>query len=281
MRIIINEDIQRRHNQFYAFCYRHIYYLHHPREKLKCILTLLRLLHICGYVFDRCTDAKRSLKRGNGGRTSAHFAANNDLPDDFEEASRILQTEEHRNKMFEYFSSLQADESDIESSPTAVLASFKVLGTVTKAHQYRRRGDIQQAAAFYEKAAKRGSAEGMYNLAIYISEGCGGRDRDFSLAMDYIKQAVRQKAFLRVPGNSLLPNIGVAEAENFMGNSYREGRGVDICFETAFQWHLKSAVHGCLQGMNNVGVALQNGHGCQKNHKEARCWYVHIIIISV
>ena len=68
-------------------------------------------------------------------------------------------------------------------------------------------------------------------------------------------------------------NLGVSEAENGLGNSYRDGRGVDIDFKKAFNHYLRSAEFGCPEGQNNVGVFLINGNGVKTNHEYAREWF--------
>jgi hypothetical protein len=52
------------------------------------------------------------------------------------------------------------------------------------------------------------------------------------LAVNYVKarelclKAAEQKAYLKRPTNEVIPNLGVAEAENFIGMSYQFGMGV-------------------------------------------------------
>ena len=53
------------------------------------------------------------------------------------------------------------------------------------------------------------------------------------LAVNYVKarelclKAAEQKAYIKLPSNKVIPNSGVAEAENFIGMSYQIGMGVD------------------------------------------------------
>jgi TPR repeat protein len=133
-----------------------------------------------------------------------------------------------------------------------------------KAHTLRDgskdRGEgLKLAVRAYEEAAHIGSAEGMYNLAILYEKGQGGLVRDFARKLEYLGRAIAQKPFVELAGSSkVFANIGVAEAENAMGVSYREGAGVDVELKVAASWFLKSAEHGYAGGQNNVGCALKS-----------------------
>jgi len=130
----------------------------------------------------------------------------------------------------------------------------------------------EKAFAIYKAAAKKGNAQGLYNMAIFYSEGKGGLPRDFHKAVELCRKAAGQKAFIRFEEN-VIRNAGVADAECFLGDSYRDGRGVDPCSTKAFEWYLKSSQHDCPSGLNNLGLALLNGDGCKKNETSARSWF--------
>lgn len=130
----------------------------------------------------------------------------------------------------------------------------------------------QKALEIFESAAKRGSAEGLYNLASMHLDGKAGLARDPRKWFDLCCKAADQKPYMAVL-DDVLPNTGVAEAENAIGVAYRDGLSVDQDDKKSFNWFLKSAQHGCPMGMHNVGSALANGTGCKQNLTSARWWY--------
>ncbi len=77
-----------------------------------------------------------------------------------------------------------------------------------------------KALKVYESAAQRGSAEGLYNLALMYFNGKAGLARDFFKARDYCLKAAAQRPFINFHG-TIMPNAGVAEAENNIAMSYR------------------------------------------------------------
>jgi len=111
----------------------------------------------------------------------------------------------------------------------------------------------------------------MYNLGVIYGREITGIV-DYSRMLKYFKLAASQKAFYKIYEN-IFYNLGVSEAENGLGNSYRDGRGVDIDFKKAFNHYLRSAEFGCPEGQNNVGVFLYNGNGVKTNHEYAREWF--------
>jgi len=169
---------------------------------------------------------------------------------------------------------------DIEECPNldSFLKRAKLSQSIAEAHQYEHgtksttQGCNEKAFAIFEAAAKKGSAEGLYNVARFYSEGKGGLPRDFPKTVEMCRKAASQKAYIRFK-EQILPNVGVAEAEAFLGNCYRDGRGVDQCTTKAFEWYLKAAHHDCPTAQNNLGLALLNGDGCRKNETSARSWF--------
>jgi len=130
----------------------------------------------------------------------------------------------------------------------------------------------EKALAIFEAAAKKGNAEALYFLSTFYSEGKAGLPRDLPKAMKLCRKAAAQKAFIRFQ-DTTIPNYGVAEAECYLGDCYRDGRGVERCSTKAFEWYLRSSRHDSLNGQTNVGRALLNGDGCRKNETSARSWF--------
>jgi TPR repeat protein len=129
-----------------------------------------------------------------------------------------------------------------------------------------------KAFAIFENAAKRGNAEGLYNVSLMYQRGQAGLTRDLLKAREYCLKAASQKPYVKFQGQ-IFKNVGVAEAETSIAINYRDGLGVDQNDDTAFQWFLKSAQHGCSSGQNNLALALQNGTGCIQNLTSARAWF--------
>ena len=140
---------------------------------------------------------------------------------------------------------------------------------IAEAHKIMTKGkgkisEEQKAMKIFEMTAKQGSAEGLYNLAIFYKDGTAGLARDLMKAKKLFEEAVSQKPYVQV-GKKVMPNVGVAEAECTMGILYRDGLGVDKNVELAFKWFLRSAQHGCASAQNNLGIYLLSGKGCSKN----------------
>ncbi len=129
----------------------------------------------------------------------------------------------------------------------------------------------KKAVELFEEAMENGNAEAMYNLGVFYGNGDIGMI-DYSRMLRYYNMAASQKPFYKM-NEKFLENLGVAQAENGIGNSYRDGRGVDIDYKQAFAHYLKSAEWGCPEGQNNVGSLLDSGKGVQANYTYAREWF--------
>jgi len=190
--------------------------------------------------------------------------------------------EDESKKMLSRCKSLPLTSDDIEdcSNLDEFLKHSQLSKLVAKAHQLEhgqmssstKKNQERKAFDIFEAAAKKGSAEGLYNMALFFSQGKGGLTRDFYKAIDLCRKAAGQKAFIQFK-EDLLPNLGVADAESFIGNCYRQGQGVDRNTIEAFKWYLKAAWHDCPTAQNNLGLLLLNGEGCKKNETSARYWF--------
>jgi len=160
----------------------------------------------------------------------------------FVEASLTEKNEKIR-KMLNHLKNLQVTSDDIEdiSDSDILVERQKLSSSIIKAHQYLH-GTLSatldnQLKAFniFEAAAKKESADGLYNVARFYSQGKAGLPRDFNKAIELCRKAASQKPFIRYK-ETLTENVGVAAAEAFLGNCYRDGRGVDQCSTEAFKW---------------------------------------------
>jgi TPR repeat protein len=63
--------------------------------------------------------------------------------------------------------------------------------------------------------------------AYMYKEGMAGHLVDYEKARKLCLKAAEHKAFIIVPSGKVCPNLGVAEAENYLGMTYRHGMGID------------------------------------------------------
>jgi hypothetical protein len=68
----------------------------------------------------------------------------------------------------------------------------------------------------------------LFFTAVMKKGGQAGFQVDFVKARDLCLKAAEQPPFFKFPNGKLMANVGVAEAENFIGVSYRHGMGVDV-----------------------------------------------------
>ena len=58
-------------------------------------------------------------------------------------------------------------------------------------------------------------------------------------------------------------------AQNFVGNCYSSGDGVEKSMERAFKWYLPTAENGNYIAQYNVGNCYYNGEGVEKDYEKA------------
>ena len=116
--------------------------------------------------------------------------------------------------------------------------------------------DFTQAAAWYEKAAKQGYAEGQYFLGYCYYEG-EGVEKDFTQAAAWYLKAAEQ---------------GHAKAQQKLAVCYYSGDGVEQDFAQAFYWCKKSAEQGRVFAQYMLGILYYNGQGVEQDFKQAVFW---------
>ncbi len=126
---------------------------------------------------------------------------------------------------------------------------------------------VDDALKLFEEAAGRlWLCKGVLHPWHHAQERIAWVSRDIKKSLEYLHKAAKQKPYYKFFVHGVVyPNPGVAHAENSIGTLYRDGLAVDQNDSVAFQWFLRSAQHGCSLGMNNLGLALQEGQGCTKN----------------
>jgi len=153
--------------------------------------------------------------------------------------------------------------------------------------------DFTQAAAWYEKSAKQGYAQGQYYLGYcyYAGEGV---NQDLKAAADWYEKAAQQghaKAQLKF-GNCFYYGEGVEQdlkkavdwfnksagqdesaAQCMLGLCYYNAYGVEQDYKQAVFWWTKSADQGDSQAQFHLGDCYYDGDGVDKDHKKAAFWY--------
>ena len=133
--------------------------------------------------------------------------------------------------------------------------------------------DLDKAFDIFKETGEKGSAEGLYNTGRCYGAGIG-TSVDLIKMMECYKAAAAQKPFVKIPYSPyLFENLGVAAAYNGIGNSYRDGRGVDVDYKIAFEHYLRAGELEAAEAQNNLGFFLYKGLGVAKNLVFARDWY--------
>ncbi|HEB81307.1 MAG TPA: hypothetical protein ENJ11_00430, partial [Gammaproteobacteria bacterium] len=117
--------------------------------------------------------------------------------------------------------------------------------------------DLQQAAAYYEHAARRGNPQGMARLAWMYARGRGVM-QDTDRAWALIDRALRYN-------NSYALMV--------KGYMYEKGLGVDGDREKAVELYRQSADQETRAAMYRLGIAYEKGRGVEENVDEAISWY--------
>ena len=70
-----------------------------------------------------------------------------------------------------------------------------------------------------------------------------------------------------------LAEQGYAEAQNFIGNMYHNGRGVTQNYQEALKWYRLAAAQGFAKAQYNRGIMYYHGFGVTQNYQEALKWH--------
>ncbi len=82
--------------------------------------------------------------------------------------------------------------------------------------------------------------------------------KDYAKAVEWFQKAADQ---------------GNADAQDWLGVCYYNGRGVQQDYKQAVEWYQKAANQGDAAAQNRLGVCYENGHGVQKDYDKAVEWY--------
>ena len=106
--------------------------------------------------------------------------------------------------------------------------------------------DLQQAAAWYQKAADKKDIAGELHLAALYRDGGKGFARDMAQAAEWYRKAADQ---------------GEVEAQATMGTLYSMGQGVQVNYVEAYYWlDLAAAVKGPKQEMYAAHRQMMGEH---------------------
>ena len=117
--------------------------------------------------------------------------------------------------------------------------------------------DDQQAAKWYESAAKQGLAAAQFLMGVLYEQG-KRMPRDYARALDYYRAAAEQ---------------GHATAANNLATLYLHGQGVRKNISTAVKWYQFSAQQGDATGQCNLGTLYFDGDGVPKDYNQAAHWF--------
>ena len=108
----------------------------------------------------------------------------------------------------------------------------------------------KKAVYWYQKADEQNLPEATYELAFYYS------DEKYTTSL--IEKAAQQ---------------GYAQAQNYLGICYEDGKGVEQNQEKAFYWYEQAAKQGYDWGQINLANCYDDGDGVEKDEEKAVYWY--------
>lgn len=123
------------------------------------------------------------------------------------------------------------------------------------------------AAKMFAKAAVKGSAEGLYNLALLMTVGKGVQ-KNVQESFRLLELAANQDIVIEMNGIKS-PNIGVVQAEHMIGHRYHQGVGVGKDLQKAFEWYTRAIKHEGGMAANNIGIMYQIGEGVNQDRQMA------------
>lgn len=148
-----------------------------------------------------------------------------------------------------------AEKKDITTLSETQEGDAKAL--MKTALRYDQKGQYDEAAEWYRKAAEQGLSEAQNNLGVMLKDGQG-------VAQDY-EEAVRWFMLAARQGNVL--------AQSNLGWMYQSGRGVAQNYDSARYWYQQAAIKGHAAAQNNLGRMYRDGLGLKADTDSARFWF--------
>ena len=152
---------------------------------------------------------------------------------------------------------------------------------------------IEQARYWFEEAAARNNAEGLYNVGVFYSNGQAGYEKNYAKALEYFNASASQlepfPMALHAMGNHFLLNgqteydtrlarwyferaaiMGSAEGFYSLGTMTREGIGGDIDLPLAVDYFAKATSLGNIRAANYLAHALWDSESWLGNYARTR-----------
>ena len=98
----------------------------------------------------------------------------------------------------------------------------------------------------------------------------GNADEDYETASTYYERGDYKNAFRYFMSAA---KAGDANAQNAIGNMYKNGESVIKSYTNAYQWYLKAANQGHYYAQYNLGDLYYEGNGVKQNYLKAFEWY--------
>lgn len=110
----------------------------------------------------------------------------------------------------------------------------------------------------------------LLNVFACVAAQTSESDDNYETAATYYEQGDYKNAFRYFLSAA---KAGNANAQNDVGNMYKDGEGVAQSYTNAFQWYLKAANQGHFYAQNNLGDLYLNGNGVKRDYLKALDWY--------
>ena len=120
----------------------------------------------------------------------------------------------------------------------------------------KEKGNLEQAASWFRKAADLGDSMAQYNLGVCYSNG-HGVEKDDARAFFWFQKSAEQ---------------GLAGAQYNLGVYYDKGKGVEKDEAKAVSWYRKAAEQGHAGAQFNLGVSFLEGSGTKQSLSSAVTW---------
>jgi localization factor PodJL len=117
--------------------------------------------------------------------------------------------------------------------------------------------NLQEAAKWYERAARGGIVPAIFRLGTFYEKGLGVK-KDLNVAQRYYLEAAKR---------------GNAKAMHNLAVLYAEGGQNGPDYKTAAQWFRKAAEHGVSDSQFNLGILYARGIGVEQNLAESYKWF--------
>ena len=110
----------------------------------------------------------------------------------------------------------------------------------------------------------------LFVTSVYSAAQTGNADEDYETAAAYYERGDYKIAFRYFMSAA---KSGDANAQNAIGDMYKNGEGVIKSYTNAFQWYLKAANQDHFYAQKNLGNLYYDGNGVKQDYMKAFEWY--------